>query len=322
MPTPTNFPNGITSPFITGASGGSLPGVPGFNGAGGGNVTLGAVGGSQVFYVNSTAAQAVDGGTNGSSPETPFKSINFAVTRCIANNGDMIFVGPGHVESVVGAAGLTFGTAGISVVFQGIDSERASISLGTSTAAQVVVSAANVSLINPRFVNSIDALVAAISVTAANFKMYNAKYVDGVATGTLIQILTNAAGAAGLKLYGYEFNEPASFTGTQKTEAIRIVGGGAVLLNNVYISGSFSTAPFNNITTAINNVVFDTCVLSNTNATAKICIAILTTSTGFIRASLLSYQATHAITTAHILSADMASGQCVPGATPTVIGHA
>lgn len=297
----------------------------------GGQVTAGIGGtgstsqgiGSNLYYVNSAAKYAADGtqvgGPNGRNPDQPFKTINFAVTQCVANNGDVIVVGPGHVETIGAAAALAIGVAGVTIVFVGNEVDRGTINF-TATAGTVTVTAANVTIIGAMITNSIDALVNGIVVSGADFKMVNCEWRDGSATNSLIQIRTTAAGTR-MQLIGYRYFEDQTGGGTQKTEAIRIVGGSYHVLQDCSIQGSFSTGTINNITTAIVSIAFIRCILGNTNA-ANLCIAILTTSTGYIEASLLSYTATHAITTAHILSADMASGQCIPGATPTVIGHA
>lgn len=311
-----------TYPLNFRVNGMSIPPLAVGGGSGTSQSLFNAVG-SQVFYVNSAVTGAADARGKGIGPGAPFKTLNFALTQTINNNGDYIYVGPGHVETVSAAAGLTFPTAtaaGVTVVFLGNEVDRGTINFATSTAATITVPAANVTLINPLITNSIDARVDGFIVSGADFSMIGAEWRDGSATNGLINIRTTSAGTR-MSIIGLRYFEDQVGGGTTKTEFVRVVGGAFHRFIDCNIMGSFSTGTFNNITTLTTSVLFKNTVLGNTNA-ANLCIAILTTSTGYIQGSLLSYTATHAITTSHILSADMASGQCVPGATPTVIGHA
>lgn len=204
-----------------------------------------------IFYVQSSSFQAQDNAiTHGTTPLVPFKTLNYALGQCSPNENDRIYVLPGHIETVNAAAALTAATGtadGVTVIFVGNEADRGEINFTTSTAAQFTITAANVTLVNARFVNSIDALVAGISVTGTDCKLYNTQYFDGTSIYSLIQVLTTNA-AKRLTINGYTYYEGTA--GTTKTEAIRIVGGSNHRLLNLNIAGSFSTANINNITTA------------------------------------------------------------------------
>jgi len=278
--------------------------------------------GSQVFYVNSALATASDAaGSNGGDPLRPFKTLNFAIGRCIANNGDVIYVGPQHVETITSATSLLLNVAGVTIIGLGNEVDRPTCNF-TNTAGKIVVSAANVTMAGFLFTNSIDALVTGMSVTGADFTLRDCEWRDGAAKNTLIQILTTSA-AKRLRILDYYYYEDQTGGGTTKTEAIRIVGGDNHVLQNVSITGTFSTGVINNITTAFVNILVKWCYLNNLSAGPNPAMSILTSSTGaLLGTTLVIASGVHAITAAHVLAADMASGQCVPGATPTVIGHA
>src|SRR5579859_4007751 len=223
----TNFPFGVTSFGVP-----VVPSAPvGVGGPGGGSASTGQMAGSQVFFVNSAVALAADGassagqtqGGQGKNPYRPFKTINFASKQCIANNGDVIYVGPQHVETISAAASLNMAVAGVTVIFLGNEVDRGTINF-TATAGTVTVTAANVTFVNPMFTNSIDALVNGVVVSAADFKIISGEWRDGSATNTLIQIRTTAAGTR-MQILGYKYYEDQVGGGTTKTEAIRIVGG-------------------------------------------------------------------------------------------------
>ena len=57
-----------------------------------------------MYWVDSTDANASTGADG--SIDTPFSTIDAAVGQCVANQGDVILVKPGHIETVT-AAGRT-----------------------------------------------------------------------------------------------------------------------------------------------------------------------------------------------------------------------
>ena len=241
----------------------------------------------QVFYVQSINVNAKDNAvTNGSTPLLPLKTLNYALSQVIPNNGDFIYCMPGHVETVAGAAGLNFAAGiadGVIVYFMGNGADRAMISMATATTAQVVIAANNVTVINPRFVAAIDAVAIAVSITGSDCTLMNVEYLDAAAIATTIQVATTNA-AKRLTLNGYTYYE--STTGTTKTEAIRIVGGDHHRLTNLNITGSFSTANINNVTTLTTVLVASQLYLNNLSA-AGLALAVLTTTTGIIDDSIM-----------------------------------
>src|SRR5271168_3555582 len=204
-----------------------------------------------VYYVQALNVNAKDNAiTNGSSPLTPFKTLNFALSQCSSNTNARIYVMAGHIETVSAAAGLTAATGtadGVTVIFEGNEADRAEINFTTATTAQFTITANNVTLVNPRFVNSIDALAAAVSITGSDCKIYNGQFFDGTTIYATIQIITTNA-ANRLTIVGWTYYEGTA--GTTKTEAIRIVGGSNHRLTQLVITGSFSTSIVNNVTTA------------------------------------------------------------------------
>ncbi len=184
-----------------------LPVIPsaGFGGVGP-STSLNALQGSNVYFVNSAVTGAMDAKGKGVAPGAPFKTLNFALTQCVNNNGDIIFVGPQHVETIATAAALTFPTtnaAGVTVVGLGNETDRATINF-TATAGTVTIPATNVTLVGLLFTNAIDALVSGVSVTGSDLKVVGCEWRDGSATNTLIGWITTAA-AKRLSFFGYRY---------------------------------------------------------------------------------------------------------------------
>lgn len=269
-----------------------------------------------IFYVQSINPQASNSNTRGASPLLPYASLNYALLQVTPNNGDVIYVMPGHVEAVTGAAGLNFATGcdGVTVVFQGNGADRAQINLTTSTAAQVVIAANNVALINPKFVAGIDAVAAAVSVTGTDCTLINVEYFDATAIYTTIQVITTNA-AKRFTINGYTYYEGTA--GTTKTEAIRIVGGDHHRIMNLNITGTFSTSNFNNVTTATTVFVGQNWYLNNLNS-ATVPVSFVSTSTGAVAGATL-VATTGAISSSFVTASnvvfDITSVGTIPGAT-------
>ena len=310
----TKFPYGVSSY--------NVPVVPwvwnkplGFNGPGSTSQP-----GSNVFFVNSATKLAADAaGSNGLTPQVPFKTLNYALTQTVNNNGDVIYCGPQHVETVIAGGGLTFPSAtaaGVTVVMQGNYTDRATVNFTTSTTARVTIVASNVTWINPMFTCGIDALADAVSVNGPNCTLVGVDFVNTLAACAAIQILTIGA-AVNLRIYGYNYNLQGTITGTEPTEAIRIVGGSGHVLENVNIQGAFSTGCLNNITTAFHNLALINSYLCNLDTGPIPAWALLTTSTGIGAGVILSVASGSTwITASNKIAFDLASSGVIPGGTP------
>ena len=100
-----------------------------------------------IWFVDSGSATGSDAVGYGRNPDQPFATLDYAIGQCTANNGDVIICKAGHTESVAAAADLVFDVAGVTVIFQGNGTNRATIDFGTDAAADMDVTAANVTLI-------------------------------------------------------------------------------------------------------------------------------------------------------------------------------
>jgi hypothetical protein len=117
-----------------------------------------------MFFVDSGATQAsdVNDGVHGTSWDTPFATIDFAIGVCTASNGDIIYVAAGHTESVTAASGIDVDCAGITIKGMGEGDLRPLITIGATgvAGADVDLAAANCILDNLRFT------IAAVDVTS------------------------------------------------------------------------------------------------------------------------------------------------------------
>jgi hypothetical protein len=234
-------------------------------------------GNGNTFWVDSVHGS--DG--NQGNLRKPFATIDYAVGRCTANQGDQIMVAPNHTETVIAAAGLALDVEGITIIFLGDGDDRAKVTFTTAVTADMDVDADNITLINPRFVAGIDALTGPIDVNAANFSMVNYLYEDAVGIDTTDAIVAVPA-AIGLHINGlrYLIGDEA---GTQKQSHVQVNGVDNFIFENIDIVGDFATGPFENVTDELLNVRFENIKIKSTNAGPIPAMVIDANTTGFAK---------------------------------------
>lgn len=109
-------------------------------------------------YVDSGHANATDDIAHGAR-DNPYATLDFAVGQCTASNGDVIWVLPGHEETLVGdstgGVGVDIDVIGVSVVGVGQGDARPTFTFDTATAADFKIAADDVLVHNLRFVAGI-----------------------------------------------------------------------------------------------------------------------------------------------------------------------
>jgi len=230
-----------------------------------------------IWFVNSGCTTGADSEGYGQGPDATFLTIDYAVGNCTANNGDLIVVMPSHTESITAAAGLALDIAGITIVFLGNGSNRGTIQFGTAVSADMNVDAANITLVNPRFVAAIDALTGPIDVNAAGFKIIDGEWFDAPAMGTT-DCIVGDANATRLKIHGWKYYE--STTGTQKQSNIQLNGVDDAELVNIDIRGDFATGNIENVTDEVLNIRLKNIIVDNLNASPTPGLVIDANATG------------------------------------------
>jgi len=231
-----------------------------------------------VFWVDSGIGSDNATSTKGGKlPTNPFATIDYAVGRCTANNGDIIVVAPGHTETVTAAAGLALDVAGIAVVGLGSGSDRATVNFTTDVDADMDVDAANISVYNILFTGGIDALTGPIDVNAADFSLVNCEYRD--VTGQATDVIVADANADRIYIDGH-FHNGAAAAGANS--AIALTGMDNPVVKNFKIVGNFAVGAIDIRTTAAVDVDFHTGYVWNKNAADIAIVDTITASTGKI----------------------------------------
>lgn len=256
----TNFPDGVSSFGVPLIGSGAIPIA------------------TRNFFVQSTTGS---NGNDGLSPESPFATLAYAITKCVTGKGDNIILLPGHVETVSSAGLVTFASkAGINVIGVGVGSLRPTINF-TATGATMLLNAANLYFENILFTGGIDAVVTALVVSAADCWLNNCEYRD--VTGQCTAFCTTTAAADRFRVTNFTYNGAAA-AGT--AAGFAIVGGDGITFNGVYADGNFSVGFIDIRTTATTNLRVQNLIARTRNAADVIGVDTITGSTGIIGPNL------------------------------------
>lgn len=194
----SSYPNGFTRGVI-------LRGVP---------ITQTQPG--QAFWVYNGAALSAGqrGGSDGNTGtfDSPFATLDYAIGRCTANRGDIIFIKPGHAETISTATAVTCDVAGVAIVGLGAGTLRPTFTFDTLIGATINVTAANVSIKNLILTANFADITAAITTTTASDFALEGCSIKATATNMnfLSVIDTNATtgDTDGLYVVGNRWIEP------------------------------------------------------------------------------------------------------------------
>jgi hypothetical protein len=228
MAAPSGPPTSLDSLTVSGVPTMGMAGVPMSNG--------------NYWFVDS----AIGSDGNVGSASSPFATTTQALSKCIASNGDVIVLCPGHAETISTAGGINVNVAGVSIVGLGVGRNRPVFTFATSTAATMTITAANVAISNIVGTTSVDQIVSPFVVSAADVSL-SLEWQDGAANKEAVRAILTTAAASRLKV-NLLYN---GFTaGTHGVNAVRLVGGtGAQIAVNYY--GVASTAIVEFVTTAV-----------------------------------------------------------------------
>lgn len=235
----------------------------------------------KVFFVNNSSAIADNGiGGSDSNPgsyQKPFSTIDYAIGRCTANRGDIIFVMPGHAETISAAAGIALDVAGVAIIGLGNGSLRPTLNF-TATAATFTMSAANCSIKNLLLTGGIDAVVSMVVVSAADCAIEQCELRD--VTGQMTAGILTTAAANRLKILDHIHDGD---TAAGSAAAIALVGGDRIEITVSYMKGNFSVGGIDVRTTATTNLsVHDVDLFRTHNAADIFLVDTITGSTGQI----------------------------------------
>ena len=224
-----------------------------------------------VWWLGSTRGSDGNKGTR----DRPFATLDYAIGRCTANNGDIIMVMPNHAETITGVAGIALDVAGITVLGMGGYNQRPRFLMDAGTTVTAVISAADITISNLEFASGHSNVATCIGVTAVGACIDNCKFGNNTTNEDFLVCITATGAdnsADGLQVINCEWHT----TDTDDDQMISFIGSA----KDVQIIGnrmqSTSTATAQLIISATGKI------LTNTEIAWNICRNLMTQDELFI----------------------------------------
>lgn len=146
-----------------------------------------------VWFVDSGAAGTGDTVGHGTNPDSAFTTLAYAFSSDLVAADDVVYVMPGHTETISAAAGIAMDIDGVTVVGLGRGNLRPLFSF-SATDSTIAISADKVTVRNVQLKSTINELVTFINAAGAEYLTLDAvDVVDGGSAKEALQfILTDA----------------------------------------------------------------------------------------------------------------------------------
>lgn len=241
-----------------------------------------------VYFLNSSAAGALDASDNGKDPRKPFATLDYALSKMTANNDDLLYIGAGHSETITGAGGITLDVAGITIIGGGRYDTRPTFLMDGAATVTALVTAANVHLENVIFKAGHADIAVCFHVSAKGFTIKSCLFEENVATENWVDVIhagTDDNDYDGLEIIDcvFKMDDAACVTAIdllKNSADVKIIGN--------RILGDFDASPYGPIYSAATEIHLNMLVEGNLihnqhddNAVTGISIA-NTASTGWI----------------------------------------
>jgi hypothetical protein len=142
----------------------------------------------RVFWVGNSTTPVPGGvtgvnsaGAHGDNAQRPFATLDYAVSQCTAARNDIIFILPGHAETIATATALDIDVAGVRIFGLGVGSNRPTFTVATAATATITWSANNTRTENIVVICNLDGLDSAMTVTGTDVVL-DLEYRDTSAT--------------------------------------------------------------------------------------------------------------------------------------------
>jgi len=218
----------------------------------------GVITSGQIFWVHSGTGS--DGNHRGLNPHQPFATIDYAIGNCTANKGDVIYVMPGHAETLAAAGAITVDVAGVSIIGLGNGTNRPMLTYSATTST-LLVTALDVLIRGIQFTSAINNLAAFVVDSACNFTIEDCVFTTAstLEAYCFINITTTYDNIVIRRCEFYQPTDPQGTSAAADTGAIFLVDSQNVLIEDCKFVGYFETAFVHNRTTAASDLWIKRC---------------------------------------------------------------
>lgn len=192
------------------------------------------------FHVDSGHTEAADT-TDAGSKSKPFLTLDYAVGRTTANNGDAIYVAPGHAETLSADSAVDIDVAGLTIIGLGSGEDRPIFTFASATAADFKLAAANTRIHNLVFKCNIASQAMMIETSADDCEISHCEFREGSATGlNFITVGVADADSDRLWIHDCKFHMPTAGNGDSAIAFAKDHTG--VVIERCYVYGDFDLA--------------------------------------------------------------------------------
>lgn len=230
-----------------------------------------------VYFVDSgTGSNSYDG----TSADAPLATIDAAIGKCTASNGDIIIVFPGHAETIAAATSLVVDVAGITILGLGHGDTRPTLTF-SATASRIPVSASDVVIENLVFYSNIADIVSGVTVSGDDVTIRGCEWRGSAANKEFLQMLDVDDGDRVI-IENCKFI--ASSTAGTNT-GIRFDVAHFLTIRGCELRGDFTTAAISGTAgtaAASTDITIQGCLIENRDATAGMLIDVHDDGTGLL----------------------------------------
>lgn len=259
---------------VTNLSNLQVAGVP-ILGSLGSEITTG-----NVFFVDSGTGS--DTGSYGTTAEEPFATIDYAIGKCTADNGDIIIVMPGHAENISAATSLVVDVAGVKILGVGHGLTKPKLTF-TAAAGTISITAANCHFENfYLYANYTNGITTGITLGAAadGCVLKNIRMEEAANTKEFLIGISVTAACNNVLIDGFEF---FGVTGGTDSQCIIFVGASNFsTVRNFKIYGDFSGAAIDALTAASTYMTIGNGIIINDDTTAGLSVSVKSDTTGMM----------------------------------------
>jgi hypothetical protein len=220
-----------------------------------------------IWFVDSGCATGADSAGYGQNPDAAFLTLDYAIGKCSASNGDVIYVLPGHTETFTAANGFDADVAGVKIIGLGWGDSRPKFIFGHANAS-VTVGAAGVWLENLRFCAGITAVLIGVTVEtlAHGLTVKDCEfYWGGTTTWDFVDMVSIATPCDRVTFDNCRFLAEPAVAGC--ATGIKFVGPCSNMrITRCEFMGDMSTACVNGITALSEGLMFLDNIVHNTDA--------------------------------------------------------
>jgi hypothetical protein len=251
--------------------------------------------GGDVFYVDGNSGNAANSGASGQgdSWDLPYSTVNYAISQCSNDAGNVIMVAADHTETIADTSPLNASgsvtdefcvdKSGVTIIGLGENTRRPTFTLASATDATIDVRASNCTLANLIFYNNIADNVAMLDAqtTADGLTLENCKFHESGSSAEAILQVNITADCDDVTIRGCHFSN--ALTNDGGLACIKLEGGSdrLRLIDNV-IYGDFNEQVIDADTAASTEVIVTGNIINNVDTGVAACIDFHANTTGVV----------------------------------------